>query len=516
MKKIFLSLAVLASVSLVSCDMNLLPDGSLNEDEAVETVTDCNRFRAGFYSNFRALTSSSINLYPELQCDNFQALAPLYGNQAGDIFKGTFTSATSDFSSAYASLYSVIGTINYFLPKAEALVDNPDFTNQQVAEINRDLGEAHFFRAYYYYMLFDRFCQTWSDSKKDTPALGCALVTEYHPTSDRASYPGRSTMAETFKLIYDDLDYAEKAITTWENLSGESIVPGANYINSQVITAFRARLALLQGNKTDAMKYANEVINSGYYELSTYSTYASIWINDDPLKEILFMPYIDASEAPSCNKYGPAYWCPTDGVSARYIPSNATLTAYSTRDCRRDVFFEQRDLSMVGEDVPTYCFVKWPGNPAYASISTAKGVNASKPFRLAEMYLIVAECADETEANEALATLRAARIRLYNKNTKYSGEELVNEVRTERMKELIGEGYRLSDLRRWGIGFTRDSETPTPNFPVSDYNTLYFVAGGMDLSYAPGDYRMVWPIPSDEMQANPQMAGQQNPGYGSN
>lgn len=516
MKKIFLSLAVLATVSLTSCDMDLLPDGSLNEDEAVETAMDCNRFRSGFYANFRALTSSSINLYPELQCDNFQALAPLYGNQAGDLFKGTFTSATTDFGSAYASLYSVIGTINFFLPKGEALLDNPDFTNQEIAEISRDLGEAHFFRAYYYYMLFDRFCQTWSEDKKNTPALGLQLVTEYHPTADRSSYPGRSTMAESFKLIYDDLDYAEKAIAAWENVSGEAIKPGANYINTMVIKAFRARLALLQGNKADALKYANEVINSGYYELSSYSEYASVWINDDPLKEILFQPFINAAEAPSCNKYGAAYWCPTDGVSALYIPSNATLNAYSTRDCRKDIFFEQRDLEMVGENVPTYCFVKWPGNPAYAEMSTAKGVNTSKPFRLAEMYLIVAECADETAANEALADLRSARIRLYNKNTKYSGEELVNEVRTERMKELIGEGFRLSDLRRWGIGFQRDPETPTPNFPYADYNTLYFVAGGMSLEYKPGDYRMVWPIPSDEIQSNPQMVGQQNPGYGNN
>jgi hypothetical protein len=39
------------------------------------------------------------------------------------------------------------------------------------------------------------------------------------------------------------------------------------------------------------------------------------------------------------------------------------------------------------------------------------------------------------------------------------------------------------------------------------------VAAGKNLSYAAGDYRFVWPIPSDEIQVNPQLEGQQNPGY---
>ena len=33
------------------------------------------------------------------------------------------------------------------------------------------------------------------------------------------------------------------------------------------------------------------------------------------------------------------------------------------------------------------------------------------------------------------------------------------------------------------------------------------------LTYTADDYRFVWPIPTREMQVNPQLNGQQNPGY---
>ena len=41
----------------------------------------------------------------------------------------------------------------------------------------------------------------------------------------------------------------------------------------------------------------------------------------------------------------------------------------------------------------------------------------------------------------------------------------------------------------------------------------FYPAGGNDLSYTAGDHRFVWPIPSAEIESNPQMEGQQNDGY---
>lgn len=513
MKKIFLTCAVALTAMLSSCDMNLQPTGVINEYEAVETVNDCIRFRAGFYAQFRGVTNSAVILaLPEIQADCFQAIAPLYGNNAGQVFKGEILPSTDGMTGPWSSLYSAIGSINFYLPRVDALLAKGEMSAADAKMISLSRAEAHFFRAYYYAKMFDIYCQTYSDALKDQPALGLPLVTEYYPTADRSKYPGRSTMAETFNLIYSDLKIAEDAILKHEESEKDNLTPGSPYLNSWTIKAFRARLALLQGNKADAVKYAQEVINSGLYELAGLSDYAAIWLADDPVKEVIMQPFLNETEASDFGAFGDAYWTKKDGKSAWYIPSNSTISMYDKKDVRLGVFIENRDLSITGSNVPTKCFTKFPGNTAYANNSKAKGVNAPKPFRISEMYLIVAECADEATANAALNAIRKARIRLWKDKT-YSGDELVQQVRLERKKELIGEGFRLSDLRRWKEGFVRDNETPTPNFSSATFGIDYYVAGAQSLEYKPGDYRLTWPIPLSEMQTNPQLKGQQNPGY---
>lgn len=151
-----------------------------------------------------------------------------------------------------------------------------------------------------------------------------------------------------------------------------------------------------------------------------------------------------------------------------------------------------------------------PGNPVF-DVTLQAIKNMPKILRLSEMYLIKAEAAQLSGqpeiANEALRDLRRARILGYN-NPDYSGDELRDEIRLERTRELIGEGFRMSDLRRWGLGFKRN-----PNYPISSGMPALFRELDKNLSYSPGDHRLVWPIPQDEMETNPQIAGQQNPGY---
>ncbi|MDE6757553.1 MAG: RagB/SusD family nutrient uptake outer membrane protein, partial [Muribaculaceae bacterium] len=155
---------------------------------------------------------------------------------------------------------------------------------------------------------------------------------------------------------------------------------------------------------------------------------------------------------------------------------------------------------------------KFPGHPALKHPpGTVNLMNRPKAFRLSELYLILAEAAannnDATTANAALNTLRSNRIENYVEAS-YSGQNLINEIRAERTKELIGEGFRMSDLRRWNQGFSRDYSHPE-NPAIEDI----LVPTGALVVYQPGDYRYTWPIPSAEISVNPQLKGQQNPGY---
>ena len=109
---------------------------------------------------------------------------------------------------------------------------------------------------------------------------------------------------------------------------------------------------------------------------------------------------------------------------------------------------------------------------------------------MAEAYLNMAEaCAmlDDAEACDWLNQLRRNRIGQYV-DMQYSGEELINEIREERRKELCLEGHRWFDLRR----------TTRPR--------MVKVLQGKTYILEQDDPRYTIPIPRDAIAANPGLA----------
>ena len=157
-------------------------------------------------------------------------------------------------------------------------------------------------------------------------------------------------------------------------------------------------------------------------------------------------------------------------------------------------------------------FNKFPGNSDLRTGSNNNLMNMSKPFRLSEMYLIVAEAEarqdHKEEANKYLNILRSNRIVDYVTENYSEQKTLLQEIKDEREREFIGEGMRMSDIRRYGKGFERE-----PNHKENESLNAIIVKQGRALKYTANDYRLTWPIPKAEMDANPHLAGQQNPGY---
>lgn len=526
MKKIFLFAALAVSALLSSCEMELEPEGAIKQEEAIVNPVNSRYYRNGLYLSFRGLCMGALNNYTEVQMDNFQALAPTYGNNLGNIFKGDFTSATSDFAGAFSIFYSQIADVNFYLPRLQKLIDSDEWSRQDHLKMVRYRGEAHFFRAYSYFQLVQFFCQDYSDANKNNPASGVPLVTEYNPTTDRSVYPGRSTLAESYKLILEDLDQAEADLTAAEASMNsrddeykELLHSGSPYVNTHVITAFRARIALAMGQKELAAQYAQEVIDCGLYELSSPEGYYRMWRvspgsfsagSDTRNPEIIMMAMVTGTEAEAMGQTNSLYYA-YNGSTAMYVPSNNVLSMFNDSDVRKQIYFRTEYIDLNGTFLPIQIFSKFIGLQAFYGSSASRGCQIAYPFRLAEMYLIVAECGGSNSVrNNALKALREAR-GFTSRN--YPDDRLDAQVRLERNRELIGEGFRLNDLRRYGEGFTRDNSTTVPNFPLDNFGTLYFVQGASDLSYTPDDHRFVWPIPSEEIQVNPQIVGQQNPGY---
>lgn len=512
MKKIFLSI-FLTGTLLSSCSMNELPIGSLSDETAIESEKDAMKFRNGIYNNIRSLTAGSVITYPDIQADQFIGTI-VNGNRMGPISIGNINSGDNDLEGFWSSPYSGIAAVNYFLPKLDAVMAKPEYTEAQKFELQRYRGESHWARAYFYYLLTEKYCNSYTVIDPNTPASGVPLITEYAPTGDYTAYKGRATLAEIYSLIENDLSLAYSDLYAYENsgISGAkaNLASNASYLSTYTVMALQARIALLKGDYATAIDKAEKVI-AGPFELSDPDEYLNMWVTDSG-KELIFVPFGNLDQNASVPATGSTWLTNSNGVFD-YVPTSSVLASYDDiNDIRYLSFFEANIILSDNIQYVAPSFVKFPGNPEFNTGSSNAFKNKPKPFRLSEMYLIIAEAGamgtETGKANDALNAIRKARIEGYT-DQNLNGQALITAVREERGKELIGEGFRISDLRRWKMGFQR---TTAYTAEYSDVPTILTPASAQT-TYSVGDYRYLLPIPVGEIDANPQLAGHQNPGY---
>lgn len=508
----------MSATMFTSCDMDTTNYGVIDSSTGIQTMSDCRSFINGVYAHMRSKTAGNYNFFADIQMDQFVGIVD-NGNRGGIMSMGQLTPGDTDMANIYYNMYIQINDANYFVPKVDALLESENFTDDEKSELKYYKGVALFARAYAYWYLFDKYVN-YSDANLDTPGMGLQIVTVYEPSGDRKSYVGRSTIRETKEYVYKQLEEAYNLVSDYEtNVSSANCGPNAVYLSSYTVDALHARFALLCNDYKTAYDKATDVINSGNYALCTGDDYANMWVNDEG-DELLFVPFADKDYGGQ--SIGRNYYTNGDQNTSDYIPTADVYLSYSDEDVR-NCFFSLWSMTISGENYFGVPFVKFPGNPSLNKTAANSNLNKAKPFRLSELYLIAAEAAategaakNETMANEYLNELRTARIDGYEA-VHYTGDALVNAIRAERGKELIGEGFRLSDLRRWNEGFTRtagwDIFASVPQLaPLADI-MIVITTGTNNVSYQAGDYRFVWPIPTREMQVNPQLTGQQNPRY---
>lgn len=514
MKKIYLGLCMSAAVLTTSCDMNTTNFGVIDTTTYIQTMDDCHAFVNGMYAHMRGKSGGAYTFYPDVQMDQFIGLVD-NGNRGGIFSKGEVQPGDTDLADIYYNLYIMINDANYFVPRVDQMIATGNFTETEVALLTYYKGVAKFSRAYAYWYLFDKYVDMGEGL--DTPGKGLQIVKEYLPSGDRSSYVGRSTIRETIEYVATELQEAYDFVRPYEeNVSAEYCAPNSSRISSYAVAALQARFALLVGDYATAAAKADIVVESGNYELTPMDQFADMWVNDEG-PELIFVPF--AAVGTGGLSTGVNYYRNNKEEESDYIPTAEVLLDYAEGDVRFDAYFTlYNPLKVSGEDYVGYAFTKFPGNPALNTGTTNSMLNKAKPFRLAELYLVAAEAyaadgtqKNETKANAYLNDLRTARIDGYTAQN-LSGADLMNEIRAERGKELIGEGFRMGDLRRWGNGFTRQA-----GFDIFS-NALKNIMGVIvnqanGLTYAADDYRFVWPIPTRELQVNPQLNGQQNRGY---
>lgn len=139
-------------------------------------------------------------------------------------------------------------------------------------------------------------------------------------------------------------------------------------------------------------------------------------------------------------------------------------------------------------------------------------------IRLADVYLMYAECKNELgEQSTAVQYINKVRQRTStNMPTINSGpawlqasskEEVFNRIKHERAVELVAEGHRWSDLRRWGLALSTLSEQNG-----GKAKSVYGITGKTLLSRTFTERDMLWPIPGVEVERNPNLKPN-NPGW---
>lgn len=524
MKKKYLSIIAGAAVMLSSCDMDTEQQGVIDDTKPLnfEYVTDLRI--SVVYNNLRSMSVGAWVYNTELQLDQFIGMSN-NGGRGGNIANGFLDSSTGEFSGVYESCYAVISRCNFMIPKCEDLL--PSATADEVQELEKYIAEAKFTRAYAYFYLLDHYCNTNDAVSNADNSLGLQIVTVYDPTGDTSKYPGRSSLKASIDFIEKDLADAFDGLSKYEaTVNDAQCVAGAKYLSSYAVAALQARMALSIGDNETAVKKAQYVIGNSNYQLAEGEDYVNMWYDQD-VRELIFAPFVDASEITdqqsfsTCQGYN--YWW-SDPAQCDYIPTEESvysLIEYEdaegyVNDIRFVAFLggEPYVLNVEGGKSQTYVFQKYPGNPTLDT-GTPMYDNTPKPFRLSEQYLILAEAGilsgAESASREAINTLVHARLidPSAMPDITLSGSELLAFIRSERSKELMGEGFRLSDLRRWGQGFDRNQPYKL-NPAVAETRSI----NGLNVVYADNDHRYVWAIPQAEMNINPHLAGQQNPGYG--
>lgn len=498
MKKIYNKLLLFLGVSLlaVSCDLERFPYDAIEQSQSFQTIKDATTMNNGLYATLRGRVYGLYMFSTDVQADLLNATLD-FGNRNGFPHRWNgFLADDYTIRDTWRYYYDAISNINNILENSGKIAVS---TQPDQALMDRYLGEAYFLRAYYYHQLVQRFAKDYEPSTAANE-LGVPLVLKF----DIKLKPSRSSVEEVYQQMLSDLTQAETLLAT---VTGSQ---NSTKITRDCVTALKARVYLCMHNWTGAITAANSLISSGIYPLVTSAaTFKNMWSTDAGNESILQLFASQPSELSNANNIYLGYNTQTQRYTPDFVPQQWVVNLYEATDIRRAAYLEQKPLTVQGINYSNiYLINKYPGNPALMVTSVPNYQHKPKIFRIAEMYLISAEAAAQSASTEAaaLTTLNQLRTaRGASSLTGLTGNALMDAIKNERVRELLCEGTRLDDLKRWHMGFARKAPQNTAFLNTgADYDQKIVTAG---------DDKFVWGIPKNDITTNPNIANQQNPGW---
>lgn len=441
----YLFFLIAFSATLASCDslLDLEPAQSISEELALENDANIKAVLVGAYDELGAdnLFGGNTLRNSELLGANNEVQWVGTFNGPREIWNLNMIAENGDVQGLWIDCYQTINIANNVL----AGLDVVNEADKSAVE-----GEALFIRAMVYFELVRFYAKPWVAGASNDQ-LGVPVVLAPTRAINEDSKIARSSVSAVYAQIISDLTQAK------------SLLPESNSwrADSYAASAALARVYLQQGDFAKARDEASRVIASGRYALM--NEYADAFNRDANSPEDIFS--IQVTSQDGVNSMITFFAIPDFGGRDGDIDIlDGHLSLYNPADERLSLFYEGNGAIRSG---------KWTNQFGNVAL-----------FRLAEMYLIRAEC------NARLGTsVGDTPLNDYNKIHQRAGlpaasSVTVDDILYERRLELAHEGFKVHDLRRLkqsvqGQAFDAD--------------------------------RTVFPIPGREINANPNLV--QNPGY---
>jgi len=520
LKLALLAPAVCFSLMLTSCDKDvteLNPYDRLTEESAFTTPERVELAVAGIYdaaqSGFYA--GGAVRGYP------FGAAHVSQGDNRGEdmvnleafyaiTYQSTYNSSSANNVYHFETLYAVVNKANVVIEGVEKAVASGLIT----AEVgNQYIAEARFLRALSHHELLVHFARPYNHTA-DASHAGVPYRTLPVNTPARveeAAKQGRDSVKDAYAKLLQDLDYAEANLPETKTKKISRATKGA-------AIALKTRVKQHMGDWQGVITEGNKLITGTDKFTSPIGGYALTASPDGPWAangnntESIFSFENTANDNASVNgSLGQMYNALTGGRAlvaispiiwnASYWPANDKRREITTTTARAIYTKKYRDATTQSDWSPI--------------------------IRYSEVLLNVAEA--EARVNplspRALQLLNAVRGRstdqLYSLTTLLNQDALIQAIVNERRIEFLAEGLRWKDIHRLakegkygpaGI----PAKVASANLKIEDYQAASGTVREAAVAYPAipyEDFRFIWPIPISEINANPVLADQQNPGY---
>lgn len=411
----------------------------------------------------------------------------------------------------YRSLYQITLCNDFIRQSGDAELTKRGISGADADNIRHYKAEARFLRAYQYSVLMDLFGNP--PFVTDADAVGSIIP----PQTDR------KTLFNYIEGELKDMESSLAAPKTNEYGRADQAAAWALlariYLNAQIYTG--------TAHYADAITYSKKVIDAGYSLVSNYDNLMLADNNKNTNEFILTINYDGAKtqgyggttfllHAPLggtmvASDFGTVdKWGGVRTTSALYnlFPANTNSTFPNNGNPDKRAEFWTNGQNVTINDVTS--FNDGVAVTKFRNVTTAgaQGSNGTFSdidmpiFRLAEQYLIYAEAfarGGGGNAGDALTYVNNLRERAYgNASGDITAGQLTPAfILDERARELFWEGFRRTDLIRYGL------------FTSGTY--VWPFKGGAKNGTSVADYRNLYPIPDADRAVNPNL--KQNSGY---